>query len=277
MADVISTAAGSLNSLVQTKWSSNFLSNLGNKIAYNSIVRRDYEGELGMGQTVKIPSLANVTATNLSEGATNDAIAAVASSVSLTVNRRAAVDFVITDQAQLQSVPFMEKLEEVAVAAIAREIQSYIITTFVPSASSPDHQIAFDSGTTLADSDLLEALDLEKAANWPESGLFMVLGGAQYNDILNVAKLYDKTLGGVVDTASGQVLAPVYGHNVAWTSALGNKAHLFHESGIQAVVQRGLNMSMDSLRPLGQRAFRFSVDALYGVVVTDDDRLISIG
>jgi PHD/YefM family antitoxin component YafN of YafNO toxin-antitoxin module len=278
MPDSVSTAAGSLADLVQTKWSSKFDLNLNDRIVFNSIVRRDYEGDLSMGGTVKIPSLADVTATNLTEGAANSAVSVTASTVPLVVNRRAAVDFVITDQAQLQSVAFMDKAEEIALAAIAREIQDYIISIFIPSASAPDHQIAFDSGTTLQDADLLEALDLEKAADWPESGLYMVTGGAQFNDLLNVSKFYTRDLsGGPADIVSGAVLAPIYGHQVAWSSAVGNKALLWHESGLQMVIQKGVNVNFYDMGAQGQRATRMTVDVLYGAVVVDDERLISIG
>lgn len=276
MADAISSASGSLASLVQTTWSPDFSQNLNDNIAFNSIVSYDAEGMFSMGGTVKLPTLADVEAVNLSEGGKADAQVASASSTSLTINRRAVADFIVTDQSLLQSVSYMTQLQEIATKALARAIQDYIISIIAPSTSSPDHTIAYDSGTTLADADILECLDLARAANWPDSDLHMVMGSAQYNDALNISKLYDQTLGGVASTSQGKLTGNVYGFAPHWTTAVGTNTYMFHSSFMQVAVQQGVNIKVDSLSATGQRAYRVSADVLYGATQQFNTRVISL-
>jgi hypothetical protein len=278
MADVINSAVGSLSALVPEMWSAAFTQNLNDNLVFNSIVRRDYEGEISsLGDTVRIPTIAAFNASQLLEGATGQASVITASTSSLVVNNRAYVDFKITDQAQLQSVSFMDKLEQEATQALLRYIQEAIVSAIAPSASNPDHTIAYDNGTVLADSDLLEALDLERVANWPSQGLFLVTGGGQYNDLINIQKFYDKdSNAGDAPSISGAVVAPVYGHAASWTTAVGTTTYLFHDSFMQMAIQKDLNISVTDLAPLGERGYRVNCDVLFGVAQLHSDRVISI-
>ena len=55
MADAIITAAGTVTAIVPEIWSGVFTQNLNDKIVYNPLIRRDYEGEIAnMGDTVKV-------------------------------------------------------------------------------------------------------------------------------------------------------------------------------------------------------------------------------
>jgi len=83
----------------------------------------------------------------------------------------------------------MDKLRELAVYSINKKIQSKIIALTVPSASTPDHQISYDSGTTLALADLLEGKTLLDAQDVPQSDRHMVVGASQLNDVFNITGL----------------------------------------------------------------------------------------
>lgn len=278
MADQVLTASGSNSAIVPEVWSAKFEEVFNDKIVFPSIVRRDYEGEItGRGDTVNIPSIADVTATDLGDGARNDAVSLTISTTALVVDSIAAVDFKVSTLADLQSVPFMEEARMKAESAIMRKIQDDIIAAVAPSTSAPDHVIPYDSGSTLADADILEALDLEATANWSHSsGRYLVTGEQQYNDFLGVAKFYDKTLGGNVDVASANV-GQIYGHTPMASSACGTTTYMFQDTFMQMAIQRGLNVTLTDLAVLGERGYRVNVDVIYGIKQMHNDRVITIG
>jgi len=278
MADQVLTVGGSNAAIVPEVWSSLFQTEFNDSVVFPAIVRRDYEGEIsGRGDTVHIPSIADVTATDLLDGARNDAITITATVDDLVVDSIAAVDFKVSTLADLQSIPFMDELRARGSAAILRKIQDDMIAAVSPSASAPDHVIAYDSSTTLQDADLLEAFDLEATANWARSqDKYLVTGELQYNDIANIAKFYDKTLSGVAGVEQGKMLAPVYGHSVSSSTACGTTTYLFEGSFMQAAIG-GLNVSVTDLAVLGERGYRLNMDVIYGIKQVHNDRVITIG
>jgi hypothetical protein len=191
MADQIMTTGGALTAIVPEVWSRRYYDVLLADLPFNSVISRDWEGEIqSLGDTVKISSFPEFSdATELAEDAANDADSVTVSQQSLVINKRIVKDFIITNKAMLQSLPATDKLREMAVYAINKKIQKIIIEDTVPSASSPDHQIAFDSGTTLGLADLLEAKELLDAADVPLSNRHVVMGAAQANDIFNITGL----------------------------------------------------------------------------------------
>lgn len=277
MADAIITAQGTTTAIVPEVWSGVFTQNLSDKIVFNSLIRRDYEGEIAnLGDTVNIPTIANVTAQNLPDGATGSASSISATVTPLVINKRAYVDFLVSSEAKLQSIPFMDYIRTLGMQALIRKMQSDIVTLIVPSASAPDHTTSYDSSQTLADADLLEALDLEKTANWPDDGRYLVTGGLQYNDLLEIDKLYLKTVSGIADVSSGKMNAPIYGHSCDWTNAVGNTTFMFHDSFMQMAIQQGLTVKVFDPGVNGQRGFRVNMDVLYGIKQIHNDRVISI-
>lgn len=279
MADQVLTASGSNSAIVPEVWSALFQNTLNDSIVFPSIVRRDYEGEIvGRGDTVRIPSIADVTATDLGDGARNDAVTITATTTSLVVDSIAAVDFKISTLAELQSVPHMERLRVLAENAIMRKLQDDIIAAVSPSTSAPDHVISYDSGTTLADADILEALDLEGTANWSQStDRYLVTGALQYNDLMGISKFYDQTLGGNVSVSAGATTGKIYGHTPAQSTACGTTTYLFDGSFMQMAIQRGLNITLTDLAVLGERGYRLNVDLIYGIKQVHNTRVITIG
>jgi hypothetical protein len=279
MADQVLTASGSNSAIVPEVWSALFQNTLNDSIVFPSIVRRDYEGEIaGRGDTVRIPSIADVTATDLGDGARNDAVTITATTTSLVVDSIAAVDFKISTLAELQSVPHMERLRVLAEQAIMRKLQDDIVAAVAPSTSAPDHTISYTTGSTLADADILAALDLEGTANWSQStDRYLVTGALQYNDLMGIAKFYDQTLGGNVSVAAGAATGKIYGHTPMQSTACGTTTYLFDGSFMQMAIQRGLNITLTDLAVLGERGYRLNVDLIYGIKQVHSTRVITIG
>lgn len=278
MADQVLTVGGSNSAIVPEVWSSMFQTEFNDSIVFPSIVRRDYEGEIAnQGDTVHIPSIADVEASELLDGGRNDAITITATVDDLVVDLIAAVDYKVSTLADLQSIPFVNELRARGSSAILRKIQDKMISRVAPSTSAPDHVIAYDSSTTLADADLLEAFDLEATANWARSNdKYLVTGELQYNDLTTIAKFYDKTLSGVAGVQQGKMLAPIYGHNVSSSTACGTTTYLFEGSFMQAAIG-GLNVKVTDLAVLGERGYRLNMDVIYGIKQVHNDRVITIG
>lgn len=278
MADQVLTVGGSNSAIVPEVWSSMFQTEFNDSIVFPSIVRRDYEGEIAnQGDTVHIPSIADVEASELLDGGRNDAITITATVDDLVVDLIAAVDYKVSTLADLQSIPFVNELRARGSSAILRKIQDKMISRVAPSTSAPDHVIAYDSSTTLADADLLEAFDLEATANWARSNdKYLVTGELQYNDLTSISKFYDKTLSGVAGVEQGKMLAPIYGHNVSSSTACGTTTYLFEGSFMQAAIG-GLNVKVTDLAVLGERGYRLNMDVIYGIKQVHNDRVITIG
>jgi len=279
MADQVLTASGSNSAIVPEVWSSQFQQVLNDSVVFPSIVRRDYEGEItSRGDTVNIPSIADVTATDLQDGGRNDAQTITATTTALVVDSIAAVDFKISTLAELQSVDFVEELRKKGSEAIMRKIQDDIIAAVAPSTSAPDHTIAYTTSTTLADVDLLAALDLEADANWSRlPGRYLVTGEKQMLDLVANSKFYDTTLGGNASLSAGAVTGSIYGHAPSGSSACGTTTYMFHDSFMQMAIQRGLNVTVTDLAVLGERGYRLNMDVIYGIKQVHSNRVITIG
>lgn len=279
MADQIMTAAGQLSVIVPEIWSQRYYDVLLAELPFNALVSRDYEGEIqALGDTVKISSFPEFSeAEFLAEDAKADADAITVTQQSLVINRRPFKDFIVTNQAQLQSLPAMDKLREMAVYAIMKKVQSFIISDIAPSTSNPDHVIAYDSGTTLVLADLLEAKELLDAANVPMPDRHIVLGSAQTNDVFNITGFTssDFVLAGSPLT-TGEVNLPLLGFMPHMTTEVGNTAYLFHKSFYTVAAQQGLQIKVYDLGVEGVRAARVNVDTLMGFKQLDNKRVVTI-
>ena len=279
MADQVMTSAVHTAAIVPEVWSSKFFEVLLARLPFNQSVNMDYEGEIqALGDTVNISSVPEFSAAlDLAEDASADADAVTITGQQLVINKRCYKDFILTKKAQLQSIPFMDQVRDKAVYAIMKKMQADIIVASVPSASAPDHQIAFDSGSTLALADILEAKELLDAQDVSEFGRRMLLGVAQFNDLFNISSFNSRDF---VPAGSPQATAsfgtPLLGFDTDWTSELGNEAYLLHPSYLTVAMQQGLNVEVFNLGVEGKRANRVNVDILWGLKLLDNKRLVKI-
>lgn len=277
------TAGGAVSAIVPQIWSQKFTQNLRAALPWIDCVARDYEGEIqNLGDRVFIPTLPDGSvASIMGEGAVGETDAATASTTPLIINLRAYKDFKISDQAQLQSISFMDQLRDIAINAIMQKMQNLIIASVVPSPSAPDHTLAYTSGTTLALVDILAAKRLLDAANVPDDSRFMISGTGQANDMLNIVNFvntqYAPTMAGAAPSITGAVQLPVEGFIPKKTTANGNVSHFFHRSFLQMAVQKQLSIKLYDLGVLGERGYRLNVDILFGLKQNFDTRVVSVG
>lgn len=281
MADLYHRTSTELSVLVPEVWSRRYYDVLLAQLPFNSIVSRDYEGDIqSVGDRVKIstfPEFAAATVLVNEEDAV-DADAVTVTQQELVINKRVAKDFILTNKAMLQSLPAMEKLQEMAIYAINKKIQSEIVAAIVPSAAAPDHAIGYTAGTTLALADMLAAKELLDAQDVPFSDRHMVVGAAQLNDIFNISGFTSSDfLVSGAPLQTGQLPPALLGFQPHFTTEGGaNVSYFFHSSFMTIAAQQGLNIQQYDKGVDGIRAVRVNCDTLMGLKQLSNIRVVTI-
>jgi len=280
MADQVHKASSELSVLVPEIWSQRYYDVLLAELPFRSLIDNSYEGEIqAKGDTVKISTFPEFDeAVEIAEDQKNDADAITVTQQSLVIDKRVAKDFILTNRAMLQSLPAMDKLRELAVYSINKKIQSNIIAGIVPSAAAPDHAIAYDSGTTLALADILEAKELLDDQDVPMSDRCLVMGSAQMNDVFNITGFTSSDfLVSGAPLASGQLPPALLGFKPEFTTEAGATVYAFHKSFMTLAAQKGISIMQYDLGVEGKRAVRLNIDTLYGQKQLDNTRVVTIG
>lgn len=259
-------------------WSSAFYPTLVEKLPFASSVATDYQGEIRqLGDTVNITSFPQFDeAEEILEGQAVEAEATTLSNIQLIINKQLAKDFIITRKADIQSLEIMNALRDLALHSVLKKMQKIIIAAIVPS-TTPDHTIAFDSGTTLQLADILEAKELLDNSDVEEAGRQMILGAAQWNDLFNIAGVVSSQFGASGSLSSGQVTAPIMGFQGKWTSEVGNVSYFMHPLAIEMAVQQDPTPSVHDLGAQGIRGTRVNMEVLFGLKQASDLRVVTIG
>jgi hypothetical protein len=280
MADQVMTKAANLSVIVPQIWSTRYYDVLLAELPWNAIVTRDWEGEIqALGDRVKISSFPEFSdATELAEDAKNDADAITVTQQDLIINKRIAKDFIVTSLAQLQSLPAMDKLREMAVYSILKKIQKIIIDDIAPSTSNPDHTIQY-TGTNgaLAFADVIAAKRLLDKADVPMSDRHTVLSTDAVNDIFNIQGFTSSDfITGGSPVTTGTLQNALLGFVPHTTTEVGSVSYFFHRSFYTMAAQQGLNIAVFDLGAEGKRAARVNVDTLAGFKQLDNLRVVSI-
>ena len=278
MADAITTTT-TASAIIPEQWSAKFFEVLLSRLPFIDSVDREYENEISdLGDIVNISSIGEFSEADLvDEDAVTDAEAANISGQQLVVNKRATKDFVVTKRAQLQSLEFMNKARDMAVYSLQKKMQSQIIAAIVPSASAPDHTISYDSGTTLGLADMLEGKELLDTQDVPAENRKQISGPAQWNDLFNVSGFTSKDfVPAGSPLSSGMFQTQLAGFDVDWTSVLTGTTYQFHPSFLNMAVQDQISIKEYDLGVQGKRMTRVNCDVLFGIKLTDDERVVSI-
>lgn len=279
MADQLMTAASELAVAIPEVWSQTFYDTLLERLPMNALVSRDYEGEIqALGDTVNVTTIPQFSvAESIGETQKADAEAVTLTQTQLVVNKIYAKDFILTMQGRRQAIDVIPELEEMALYAIAKKLQQDILSETVASASAPDHQIGYDSGTTLALADILEAKELLDDQNVPMSDRHMILDSAQYNDLLNVTNFVSRDyVPNSEAMSSGAISTPVLGFMVDYTTEVSDVSYFFHRSYFHAAVQSAPSVEVVPLGQDGSRGLRFNTTMLLGTKQFDDERVVEM-
>jgi len=280
MADQFMTAGVELDALKPEVWSALFYPTLLEALPFNDSIARQYEGEIrALGNIVNITSFPQFgQAQTVLEGQKVDANSITAASSQLTINKMIVQDFIITDVAQIQTLDAANAIRDLAFFSIMKRMQTEIIGAIVPSAAAPDHSIAYDSGTTLALADILEAKELLDDADVPDDGTRnMILGSAQWNDIFNITGLTSRDFINGNPLESGSLPARVLGFIPKMTTEAGSVSYFFHPIFQQLAVQMGLTTKLFDMGVSGYRSVRVNSTVLMGHLQVSNLRVVTIG
>lgn len=281
MSDQVMTGGTELDAIRPELWSAKWYSTLLASLPMNGSVARDYEGEIRqLGDIINATQWPEFDAAEeILENQKVDADAVTATNIQLTINKQVVKDYIVTDRAKLQTLEHTDALRDLVIHSIMKKMQSIIFDLVVPSASAPDHTIAYDSGSTLALADVLEAKELLDAQNVPDDGSrCLVAGAAQFNDLFNIASFTSRDY---IDMA-----APIENASFAsrllgfipkmTTEAASNTTYLFHPSFMQLAVQQGLNVKVFDQGVDGRRSTRVNTDVLFGVKQFSNLRVVTV-
>jgi len=279
MADQVMTANTELANAIQEFWSPVFYPTLLASLPMNALVERDYEGQiLDLGDTVHVQNIPEFEAADdISDSERVDADAVTIGQTDLTINHQYAKDFILTKKAQKQSLSVIDGLREMAVYAINKAMQSDLYAATVPSSSSPDHQIAYDTGTTLALADILEAKELLDDADVPQNDRHMNTDSAQANDLFNITGFTSRDF--IPDSnamSSGMIATPILGFQHSWSTEAGNVSRFFHRAYMKAAIQEAPTVEVFDRGGEGYRTRRFNVTALVGIAQFGNTRVVEV-
>lgn len=280
MADQVMTGSTELETLRPEIWSATFYPTLLEALPMADSIARTYEGEIrALGNIVNINTFPQFDAADdIAENQKADAQSITATQVQLNINHQLVKDYIVTDRAQIQTIEHANALRDLAFHSIMKKMQSLIFADVVPSASSPDHSIAYDSGTTLALADILEGKELLDDADVPDAGQrVMILGSAQWNDIFNITGLTSRDFipaGSPMQT--GSLPAQVLGFMPKMTTEAGSTAYFFDPIFMQMAVQKSLEVKVFDQGVDGLRSMRVNSTLLFGNVQASNLRVVTI-
>lgn len=278
MANEYMKTSAEVSAIVPEQWSSKYYDVLLAELPMNSLISKDYEGDIAnLGDSVNISTIPEFDdATELPEADAADADSVTIGSQQLVINKRIVKDFIVTNKAQLQSIPFVDKLKDLAIYSIQKKIQALIISLTVPSAT-PDHTISAVTAGTFALADILAMKELLDNQNVPMSDRHMVMGSAPLNDIFNITGFTSSDfVASGSPLQSGQLPAQLVGFMPHFTTVVGSTVYAFHTSYFTMASQQGMAVKEYDLGVEGRRATRVNCDTLIGMKQLSDKRVVTL-
>lgn len=269
-----------LDYLIPELWSPVMYSELRNSLILGSAFNRDYEGVINqMGDKVKVQQILAPTGEILTDDkATFNPESLTVSNFEVTVNSRAVASFEFTSLAQLQSLQFEQEAQTALVYAVQKQIESQILAAMIPSASTPDHQIAPASASDLAAADVASLRTLLSVAKVPRNNRWLVLDPGYYGDLLNKTTFTSQDfISGSSTISSGEFNSPLYGFRVIEHDLLSaDTGFAFHPSALTLVIQQGMNIQISNQHVNKKFGYILSADVVFGLSLFDNKRLAKI-
>lgn len=267
-----------LQNLIPQIWSTQMYTRLRQNMTFMNIFSRAYEGQiLGVGDVVKINQIGAIAAETLTDDkATFSTQDIEVTQFQLTANRRAVASVEITDMALMRSLEFQNSVMDELQYSIMQQIESYIISLMIPSASAPDHDIAPVSASDLAPVDLSNLRTLASRANWPLSERYFIPSPEYYSDLTNKTQVMSFDFTRTNDSGNGSV--NLYsGFRIAESNQLpADVGYAVHPSAIQAAMQSQVQVKISDLHSQKKFGKLISADIVFGAALFDNKRIIKI-
>ena len=155
------------------------------------------------------------------------------------------------------------------------QLESALYTVLAAgSVADPDHRITFDSATTLAEADILEAIKLLDSQNVPFSDRYLAIHPNQKEDLMAITRFTQMNGMGQAgaDALQKGMIGEVHGLKVLLsTNVTADKSLVYHSSAVGFAVQQGVQLRADRAN-----AEEFGTDysglIVYGTVTADSGK-----
>lgn len=234
----------------------------------------DYSNYVVKGaKSVAIPRSGGFTVGSKSENTALDAQIITYAQDKIDLTSHKAVQFLLEDIADMQAAPAI--VEDALMKAgkdLARDIDQTIINALeLPSASAPDHRIAYAATTTIAEADILDARELLMNQYVDPRECYLSIKPDQEKAMLKIANFIQAERYGNNEPILNGEIGRVFGVRViVHTDCESLKSLMWHPSALGFARQQGL--TIESQRDLSQLGTRWSVSHLFGTKLLDSGK-----
>lgn len=275
----VNGTADQIARMIPTVWSPLLYQELRAKPAYINLFSRDYEGEIKeKGNTVKVNQIKKPTGEILTDDKqTFNTEELQVGQFEITADRRAVASFEITDMAKLQSLEFQLEVTNALIDSILEQMEVDVQSIMVPSAATPDHQLAALVGSSFDVADVVALRNLLAQAKVPfGEDTYMALGTTYYGSLLQKGMVVGSDYGSINDLMAGEVKKlsgfKIFEHVLEGATT----AKAFHRSAVQLVMQTQVNVKVSDLHSQKKFGYLVSADIVYGRKLADAVRLASL-
>lgn len=240
----------------------------------------DYSNLVVKGsKSVAIPRSGGFTVGAKSENTAVDAQIVTYAQDQIALTSHKVVQFLLEDIADMQAAPaIVEDMLMKAGKDLAREVDQTIINALeLPSASTPDHRIAYAGTTVIAEADILDARELLIDQYIDPRECVLAVSPAQEKAMLKIANFIQAERYGNNEPIFNGEIGKVFGVKViVHTDIEDLKSLMFHKSALGIAFQQG--MKIEKQRDLANLGDRWSISHLYGTKLMDSGkRAVLIG
>lgn len=234
-------------------------------------------------KSVDIPRAGGFTVGDKAENTAVDAQAITWAVDNLPLSKHRVIQVLLENISSLQSKVGQElQIAQRAGLDLAYDTDLKIVAEFYASvsASSPDHIVAYQSGSALTAADLLNAKLLLDNQNVPQDGRCLAVTPAGYSQLLAISDFvrYDAINANQLNVGIRPgVVGTIYGFETFMSQAVTANQHIaFHKSALAYGVQQGVTYRTQE--QVEHLAMRHSFDQIYGVKGLDaGKRAVVIG
>jgi hypothetical protein len=277
------TGPAEVTNQIQTFWAPMFMQEFRSQLLLAALVNKEYDGQITSagGQTVRVSQITKATGENKTVGVDADSFSPetlTTQYVDVTADKRAVASFEFNDLVQLQSQIGSQdsEIRAALLQGVGEQVNNYLYSLVVPSASSPDHLVASvsDMNSAALSATRILAGQAKWLRNKPWYGL---LDPSYYGDAMDDTTLSSSDYTDDKPIVGGQMAQPRFGFNLlednsdglinnlpTGTVGAADKAIFFHPDFLHLVTQQMPRFKVSDQHANHRFAYTISVDMVYG-------------
>lgn len=276
------TLLADVQNQVQAFWSPAFMDQLKENTLLASLVNKAYQGEIkAQGDRVRVSQVNRPTAQRKTVGSGHETFSTSTLSTSyvdIVADQVISAGYEFDDLVALQSQIGAQdsKIRQGLMEAVELELNKYLYSLVLPSASAPDHRL--DSVTDFNATQLNSVRKLAAQAKWAKAGGWWLLADPSYTtDLLNAQTLTSSDyIGAESPVVGGQMARQRFGFNILEDNSLSSTvkpsfvtgsedmAVAFHPDFLHLVMQTMPEIKVSDLHSNKQFGYVISVRLVVG-------------